>query len=44
VYQRVERFPSITATGNRSASQSLRDMLGTHWQMIKDWSNGKADK
>ena len=43
-FQRVERFPSIPATGNRPAPQSFRDMLEAHWQTIKDWFSGKTDK
>jgi hypothetical protein len=42
-YQREESFPDSAVTRYRSAPQSFLDMLGTYWQMIKDWFSGKAD-
>ena len=43
-YQRVEGFPNTPVRGNNQAPQSFREMLETHWQMIKDWFGGKTDK
>src|SRR5215469_1899544 len=43
-YQRVESFLSTPVRGNNQVPQSFREMLETHWQMIKDWFGGKTDK
>jgi hypothetical protein len=43
-YKRVESFPNTPVRGNNQAPQSFREMLETHWQMIKDWFGGKTDK
>ena len=40
-YQRVKSF--LNSPVNQ-APQSFREMLETHWQIIKDWFSGKADK
>ena len=43
-YQRVDSFPNSPVRGNSQAPQTVREMLETHWQMIKDWLGGKTDK
>jgi len=43
-YQRVKSFLNSPVRENSQAPQSFREMLETHWQMIKDWLGGKTDK
>jgi len=43
-YQRVESFPNTPVREIIRHRSPFREMLETHWQMIKDWFGGKTDK